>query len=884
MTTSIQPEVTIQEFMAFLASLNIGMSVEGDKLKINAPKGIVTPDLQRQIAQRKSELMAALTVFSSVNRTALPPVTPLPGGTTASTMPLSLSQQRLWSVQQLVTGDGRALFNMYLAFQLTGDVHKHALLAGLNALVARHPALRTKVRLDNGDAHLDVRTAEEWQPDQVDLANQPDATFRFSALRQTLITRPFDLLKELPFRATLVDLPENCYGLVLTAHHIAADGWSWGVLLRELSTLYQAACQDADPHLPELPISYVDFAAWQHRMAAEGRFQEQTRWWEDTLHGSRTISLPTVPQSNTPANIYLGERISISLSDQDRQAVLMLGKQTRTTPFAILGAAFALTLRQLGNTPDMVFCIPLAGRDQPDLGGVVGYFNNLMPVRIHAAGEQSFVDTITHVQRMVSDIAAHQDVPFQHIAALPELQNLNLARAVFNLQDASGHSLKLAGAICTHIPCYTGVANFDLSLTIEDSDDVYSVIVEYRSSVLTQDTAQTVAQTFVDVLRTALDQPTSLIAALSHTAHLSVPTLVSPVVGKMRIQPSSETEHTLVKIWREVLGVQDIGVTDSFFALGGHSLQAIRLMTRVEAELNIALSQTAVFESPTIRALASVIQNNTQSKWRWLVPLQATGNRPPLMLVHHGAGGVFGYARIGQYLHPQQRLYGVQEPGWRKSEARPESIEQMARLYLAEVRTLQPHGPYALGGFCFGAIVAYEMAQQLQAEGEQVRLLALIDAFSPLMPELSDEKPVARHVGRLRELNGAQRVQYLAQRAQRRIRWEVHRSAEAARHRAWGAWYHFGKTLNLPLPGEVLGVQFMRWNSKLQAAYIPRPYTGKAILIRSQHPYPLRDFGWSQLIAGGVTVCDMPTEDHLGMLEEPNVRLLAAHLQAHLET
>ncbi len=870
------------EFLAHLGGLGISLSVVGDKLKLNAPKGVVTPDLQSQIVARKHELIAALVELDVLQRGQLPPVTAVANADSPLAQ-LSLSQERLWSVQQVVSGSEGALFNMYLAFRLDGDVREQDLLNSLHALVSRHAALRSGVLVDGSVACVDLRPPGDWQPDVVDLANTGDAEAQFDSLKQATIAQPFDLTREMPFRATVVRLPQHSYALILVAHHMAADGWSWGILLRELGALYGAACRDTSANLPELPLSYADFAAWQRRMEAEARYQSQVQAWEASLQGVRTLPLPShashADRSQTHS-IYAGERVVTDMPQATWNAIQSLARNSGTTPFAVLSAAFAISLRHFCNQNDIVFCTPVACREQRELESIVGYFNNVLPLRMHVQDQNVFADLVKVARSALADASTRQDVPFQTIAALPSTQNVNLARMVFSLQDTSGSTLLLDGVACRLLPAYTGLANVDLAITVESGGQSVNIVAEYRLNTLTRELADTLVQGFVALLNAATSQPNATVAGLIDAAHLTTHT---QAFTHTITPPSNDTERELKGIWEDVLGLTPISVTTSFFALGGHSLQAIRLMARIESAMNISLPQTALFEAPTIRALAQFIRHRPTAKWQWLVPVQPTGEKPPLVLVHHGAGGIFGYAKIGQHLHPRQPLFGLQEPGWRKGEERPDSIESMARMYITELRVLQPRGPYYLGGFCFGAIVAYEMAQQLTASGESVGLLALIDAFSPVRPALLTENALGRHTSRMRNMNASQRLRYVAERALHRAEWEVTRTKELVRHRTWDAWYHLSRVVQQEVPGQVMGVQFMKWNGKLQGAYVAKPYPGRAILVRSQHPDPLRDFGWSHLIRDGVVVCDMPTEDHLGMLEAPNVQLLAQYLQTYLD-
>jgi thioesterase domain-containing protein/aryl carrier-like protein len=194
------------------------------------------------------------------------------------------------------------------------------------------------------------------------------------------------------------------------------------------------------------------------------------------------------------------------------------------------------------------------------------------------------------------------------------------------------------------------------------------------------------------------------------------------------VAPRTPVEAQLVSLWEEVLQRQPIGVTDNFFDLGGHSLLAVRLFARLNKRFAQKLPLAVLFTAPTIAALAELMTEKTgQQAWSSLVPIQPIGGKRPFFFVHGGAGQVFHYRELAEALGAERPFYGLQPQGWDQHRVAVPTVPQLAAAYLAEIRTVQPTGPYHLGGYCFGGLIAFEMARQLQAHGETVATLAIID-------------------------------------------------------------------------------------------------------------------------------------------------------------
>ena len=215
---------------------------------------------------------------------------------------------------------------------------------------------------------------------------------------------------------------------------------------------------------------------------------------------------------------------------------------------------------------------------------------------------------------------------------------------------------------------------------------------------------------------------------------LPAPDRSRPELEKAFVAPRDDLELQLAQIWEEVLGVRPVGVTDNFFELGGHSLLAVRLFALIEKRLGKKLPLTAVFQGATVEHLADLLrQQATPGPQSSLVAIQPGGSKRPLFLVHPAGGQVFPYVHLAQFLGPDQPCYGLQARGLEDGQDPHTRIEDMAAYYIQAMQTVQPTGPYLLGGWSMGGVVAFEMAQQLHAQGQRVALLALLDGRIPTL-------------------------------------------------------------------------------------------------------------------------------------------------------
>jgi len=337
------------------------------------------------------------------------------------------------------------------------------------------------------------------------------------------------------------------------------------------------------------------------------------------------------------------------------------------------------------------------------------------------------------------------------------------------------------------------------------------------------------------------------------------------------VAPSNELEIQLTKIWEKVLGVQPIGIRDNFFELGGHSLIAVHLVAEIEKIYGISLPLATLFRSPTVEELANSIRTEEWSaSWSLLVPIQlGSDTKPPLFCIHPIGGHVLEYYSLAKYLGEEQTVYGLQAQGLDGKEPLTK-IEDMANHYIKEIRTIQPKGPYFLIGYSFGGIIAFEIAQQLYGQGQQVGLLALIDARNPKMllirPSLTGL--LRLHLNNLWQLEGKERLRYIKDRIEYRFLKRDYKD------------FVMGE---LPeMKNSLSYLKVLDANIQAREEYTPQFYPGLVNLFRCQvqpGEYALNpDLGWSNLLVGHLKIHDIPGE-HIGMLKEPRVQKLAIKLK-----
>ena len=345
------------------------------------------------------------------------------------------------------------------------------------------------------------------------------------------------------------------------------------------------------------------------------------------------------------------------------------------------------------------------------------------------------------------------------------------------------------------------------------------------------------------------------------------------------------TSRQLVRIWQELLGVESIGLDQNYFDLGGDSSLAVRMFAEIEKIFKVKLPLATLYEAPTIEELARVLRGEASaSGWSPLVAIQPEGSRPPLFCFHGAGGNVLIYRDLSRNLGSDQPFYGLQSQGLDGSGPPLTTVEDMAALYVKEIRRVQPHGPYFLGGYCGGGSIAYEVAQQLQAEGERTALLALFDTmnWSKIPVTIWSKAAYACqrlvfHAASLLSLDFGDQYKFLREKME-----IVHSRIPVWRGMLLAL---FNKDCSGAASTSLVFGRIWRTNEQASWHYVPKPYSGTVTDFRPSTQYRIfnkPNLKWDGLAQGGQEVVVLPVYP-ASMLLEPFVKLLAAALTKSID-
>jgi len=434
-------------------------------------------------------------------------------------VPLSFGQERLWFLQQLEPAS--ASYNVPTAVRLTGRLERAALAASLREVVRRQEALRTRFARRGARPVQEVAPPWEVAPPVVDLRALPPFDRRREARRLSAreAARPFDLERGRLLRGLLQQLADDEHVLLLTLHHVAADGWSLGVLLREVAAGYRALSHGRSPDLPELPVQFADFSRWQRGWLRGDVLAEQLAFWRRHLGGDPpALALPT--DRPRPAVLaYRGGGVSVRLPELLAGALRVHARRRGATLFMALLAAFAGWLQRHAGQPQVVVGTPIANRGRRELEGLIGFFANTLALVVRFDGRPGFDALLAQVRETALGAYAHQDLPFEKLVEVLEperdLSRTPLFQAMLVLQNTpAAPAVELPALTLTSLEPDDPGAKFDLSLSLRDAGTALAGRLSYDAGLFDATTVRRMLGRFEVFLAAALDRPEVPVADL----------------------------------------------------------------------------------------------------------------------------------------------------------------------------------------------------------------------------------------------------------------------------------------------------------------------------------------------------------------------------------
>lgn len=482
-------------------------------MKTDLPFGAhVGDEIARRIARLSPAKRTLLEKKLGEQHPAAPGDGPIPKRKPSDRAPLSFTQQRLWFLHQM-DPEG-CLYNIPQAVRIRGDLNGDALRRALDAVVARHEALRTTfvaegeipVQVVSADRSVDLRT--------VDLCGRSDSEAEAQRLLVEEARRPFDLSAGLMLRALLLRTGRQDHLLLLTLHHIAADGWSVGIFFQELSALYRAFSNEEPPSLPDLPIQYADFAEWQRCRIQGDLLDRQLSYWKRHLGGAPpALDLPA-DRPRPPIQTFRGAAYAFPLSLHG--ALRDLVRQEGGTLFMVLLAAFEALLSRYTGQDDITVGTPIANRNRAEVEGAIGCFFNVLALRTDLSGDPTFRELLRRVHRVAMGAYDRQDLPFERLVA--ELQPERdfsrnpIFQVLFALQNVSPPEFH--GLTVSPVEVPTGTSKFDLTLTVEERPDGLAGNFEYSTDLFDAATVERMAGHFRTLLEGVAADPDAPLSRL----------------------------------------------------------------------------------------------------------------------------------------------------------------------------------------------------------------------------------------------------------------------------------------------------------------------------------------------------------------------------------
>ncbi len=430
--------------------------------------------------------------------------------------PLSYSQQRLWFLDQLAPGS--PVYNIPEAIRLQGPLSSQALEKSFIEVLRRHEALRTTFQALDGQPVQSISADFNFTLAQADLGHLAPAAQQEETRRLALLEaqKPFDLTRDLMLRATLLRLSQEEHVLLITMHHIASDAWSIGILYQEVATFYRAFLEgktqaQAAALLPELPIQYADYSAWQRQWLEGPVLQEQLAYWKNQLAGAPDLlELPT-DKPRPAVQTFRGGMCSITLQPEMARTLKNLSRREGVTLFMFLLGAFKVLLSRYSRQQDILVGSPIAGRTQMETEGLIGFFINTLILRTDLSGNPTFRQLLQKVRQITLDAYAHQDLPLEKLVTelKPERSSSHspLFQVMFVLQNAPAHPPELANVSTSYLQVGTETAKFDLLLSVTDTPQGLHAGFEYNVDLFEQSTMARMLEHFRTLLEGIATNP-----------------------------------------------------------------------------------------------------------------------------------------------------------------------------------------------------------------------------------------------------------------------------------------------------------------------------------------------------------------------------------------
>ena len=846
-----------------------------------------------------------------------------------------MQQALLW--HSLQPGQSNLGF-LQMRSTLEGNLDIPLLQQAWERVVSRHATLRTSVHWQELKAPLQVvykKVSLPWEYQDWRRATTTELPAQLADFLQSDRQKGLNFSQAPVMRLTLIRTAEETYQLIWSCHHLLLDGWSGAIAFKEMLELYEALSQGQELSLKPA-CTYRDYVKWWQKqdLTAAAEF------WREYLKGfTKPTPLPRERlQDRNAGKQENTDEQEIELTEATTTALESLLREKRLTLNALIQGAWALILSSYSGEEDILFGATVSGRSLPLPGveTIVGLLINTLPIRARVAPSQSLLSWLKTLQEQQVVLSKYEHISLKQIQSWSELpRHLSLFRSLLVVENYSGFSSSPSQNRQLQIrDVHSGITSaYPLTVIVTPSSALKITISCDRQYFDAASIPELLSQ-FRDLLEKFAENPGRLLGELlpstlpNPASHLSASHRIQQKQKTPYVSPRDSLERQLTQIWENVFNLQPIGVTDNFFDLGGRSLLAAQLFDEISKAFKGNIPLTALFELSTIEKLADTLRQenllesaqsnhshqvskpespplkipnltstevlsllaSTVTKKKLLgqnslLMLEQAGQdqeKKPLFLIH-----LPNQSQLTQYLNKEQPIYNLSV--WTKVETPTYFIPSVAAHYIKEIRAVQPQGPYILGGYCFGSLVAMEIAQQLQALGQKVALLILIQSsgvdriyqrYQPLLLRLG----YGLWLRLVTNWRIAQRLSFAEQRKYISEKTKLVFSkiqGKSVNHNQQQKNTPANEQNEPPKVSQAYELEVLNSFRLASQNVTYKPYSGKVALFFASEGQA-RSFlfpkaGWGKLLKGEVEVHLVPG-NHTSLLKEPYVEILASKI------
>jgi thioesterase domain-containing protein/acyl carrier protein len=652
--------------------------------------------------------------------------------------PISFAQEDLWHASRL--SPRAAPYNEVAVLRRSGPLDVGALRRAFDEVVRRHDAWRTTFPLVGERPVQLVGPPRSIAFPVIDLRHSScrDTERHVARVAGELAGRSYDLEHGPTLRPLVVRVADEDHRIYLAAHHLVFDCLSLvRVAVPELIGFYEAALAGRSLDSAPAAAQYRDYTAWERKWVDGPSGRQRLDHWRRHLAGAVPLGLPLDrPRGEHPR--FRGAAEPIRLPAPLAERIRVAGRAATVSTFQMLAAGFAVLLQRYTGQTEVVFGTAADLRRRRELEPVLGFAATWLAIRADLTGDPTFATVVRRLRDEVLD-AVDMAIPFGQVMAAMQLQDGSgvnpMLRVLFVLHPRvelpSGWDLDMADPL---VADEIGAAKLDLQVELQErlTGEIEGRVI-FDADLFDRDTVRDLIMTWPDLLETLVDYPERPLSVRSTNDATRLVTGASPNGsertgangrGREVTPPLSELERALVGIWGRILGIDEIdevGVHDDFFDLGGSSLRAVQMLLEVEQQLGVTVSVTAMLDAgATVAGLADVVEFGE--------PESDPGAGPALVFVWPHEPAVVALRHLRAGFGAANPITSLVVPD---SAPTPPGLTVLAEQLLAEVRAAQATGPYLLGGFSLGGLIAYEIAARLRASGETVAWLAMLDVPTP---------------------------------------------------------------------------------------------------------------------------------------------------------